>query len=93
MRMCIFFFREVVSDCLLCQSYVLSLTIISVCSEICFNGASTRNLAEGKHIHALGWLIDFSIWDENLQNVKTLPNFRMLQMLRCFQKSQYCSAF
>ena len=37
MRMCIFFFSEVVSDCLLCQSYVLSLTIISVCSEICFN--------------------------------------------------------
>ena len=37
MRIYIFFFSKVVSDCLLCQSYVLSLTIISMCSEICYN--------------------------------------------------------
>ena len=53
MRMYIFFFSKVVSDCLLCQSYVLSLTIISVCSEICFKlysvllGQSFSKLSSG----------------------------------------------
>ena len=44
--------------------------------DIGINGASTRNLAEGRYMHASAWLIDLSIWGESLRNVNTLPNFQ-----------------
>ena len=56
-------------------------------------------VAEGKHIHASCWLIDFSIWGESLQNVKTVPNFQNVTnvavlsnvaILQCFLRIVKC---
>ena len=67
--------------------------------DIGISGASTRNLTEGKYVHALGWLIDFSIWGESLQNTKMLPNFQNVTnvvvlsnvaILQCFLKIAKC---
>ena len=58
-----------------------------------------HRVAEGKHIHALCWLIDFSIWGESLQNVKTVPNFQNVTnvavlsnvaILQCFLRIVKC---
>ena len=58
-----------------------------------------HRVAEGKHIHASGWLIDFSIWGESLQNVKTVPNFQNVTniavlsnvaILQCFLRNVKC---
>ena len=58
-----------------------------------------HRVAEGKHIHASCWLIDFSIWGESLQNVKTVPNFQNVTnvavlsnvaILQCFLRIVKC---
>ena len=71
--------------------FLQSVKILS--RDIGNNGASTRNFVEGKHIHVSGWLIDFSIGDESLKNVKTLPNFQNVSnvaLWHCFLKIAKC---